>query len=370
MLQYLCRSGVVRRRETPAFLGTRLSFSTSLLLFLLLFASAASAQSDGSEKPVPILSGTAGTFSFVTGGQNEIDTQVNPVLLVPLGDHWLVESRGAFEGQFQRPSGGGPYQGPVNKHLDYAQVDYIANSYVTVTAGRFLTPFGIYNERLYPIWIRALQFDPLILGVGTASSDGAMLRGGFPVNSTANMNYAVYVSAASIGANGVESERHVGGRMGFFLPGPRLEVGGSFQRTLQDPRKNLFGFHAEWQPTKLPLTLRSEFARSYYGSGYWTEGVYRLSLLHFWQKAMRRTELVGRGQQFFTGPGNWYAPSQWNLPTWNTREGEFGINYFLHDGLKATASGGRQFSSAGNVNVWSVGLAYRFLLPLGKVGPQ
>ena len=367
----LSRTVAVRRRKTPASGSIReLLFSALFALWFLLLASAALAQTDISEKPVPILSGTAGTFSFVTGGQNQIDTQVNPVLLVPLGDHWLIESRGEFEGEFQRPPGGGPYQGPVEKHLDYAQLDYIANPYVTVTAGRFLTPFGIFNERLYPIWIRALQFDPLILGIGTASSDGAMLRGGFAVSPAANMNYAVYVSAADIGVEGVESERHVGGRMGFFFPGPRLEVGGSWQRTLQDARKNAFGFHGEWQPTRVPLTLRSEFARSYYGSGYWAEGAYRLSQLHFWQKAMRRTELVGRGQQFFTASGTWLASPDWNLPTWNTREGEVGINYFLRDGLKATASGGRQFSSAGNVNVWSVGIAYRFLLPLGRVGPQ
>jgi len=39
--------------------------------------------------------------------------------------------------------------------------------------------------------------------------------------------------------------------------------------------------------------------------------------------------------------------------------------------MKGIFSYGRQFSSAGNFNQWSVGLAYRFLLPLGRVnGPQ
>jgi len=69
------------------------------------------------DKPVPILSGSIGTFSFVTAGQNAINTQVNPVLLVPLGDRWLIESRAEFEGEFQRPPGGGPYGGPVDKHV-------------------------------------------------------------------------------------------------------------------------------------------------------------------------------------------------------------------------------------------------------------
>ena len=66
------------------------------------------------------------------------------------------------------------------------------------------------------------------------------------------MNYAAYVSATSIGIESVDSERHVGGRMGFFFPGPRLEVGGSWQKTLQDDRKNAFGFHMGWQPAKVP----------------------------------------------------------------------------------------------------------------------
>ena len=340
------------------------------LFWLLLFSACIRAQAQQEDKAVPILSGSAGSFSFVTAGQNLINTQVNPVLLLPLGDRWLVESRAEFEGKFQRPPGGGPYGGPVEKHVDYAQVDYIANPYVTITAGRFLTPFGIFNERLYPIWIRALQPDPLIFPISTAPSDGAMLRGGFPINATADMNYAVYVSATSIGLSSVDSERHAGGRMGFFFPGPRLEVGGSWQRTLQNDRKNAFGFHMGWQPAKVPLNLRSEFAHSFEGSGYWVEGAYRLSQARFWQKAMRRTEVVGRAQQFFNGAITPDTAAQLGLPGANTREADFGVNYFVRDGLKGVASYGRQFSAAGDFNQWTFGIAYRFLLPLGRVGGQ
>jgi hypothetical protein len=350
-----------QRRALPALVA---------LFWLLLITVNTSAQAAEQEKPVPILSGSAGTFSFVTGGQNLIDTQVNPILLVPLGDHWLVESRAAFEGKFHRPPDGGPYGGPVNKHVDYAQVDYIANPYVTITAGRFLTPFGVFNERLYPIWIRALQPDPLILPINTAPSDGAMLRGGFPVNATAGMNYALYVSATSISIGSVDSERHVGGRVGFFLPTPRLEIGASWQKTLQDDRKNAFGFYMGWQPAKVPLNVRSEFARSFEGSGYWVEGAYRLSQAHFWQKAMRRTEVAARAQQFFNGTISPATAALLGLPLANTREADFGVNYFLRDGLKGIASYGRQFSSAGNANQWTFGIAYRFLVPLGRVGTQ
>ena len=357
-MPYLFTATVSARRAT--------SRQRALALIFVLLSSFAWGQNE--DKPVPILTGNIGTFSFVTGGQNLIDTQINPVLLLPLGDRWLIESRAEFEGQFQRPPGGGPYQGPVTKHVDYAQVNYIASPYLTITAGRFLTPFGIFNERLYPVWIRFLQPDPLILPIRTEPSDGAMFRGGFPVNAKANMNYAAYVSATSIGIGSVDSERHVGGRMGFFFPGPRLEVGGSWQRTLQDDRKNAFGFHMGWQPGKMPLSLRAEYTRAFEGSGYWAEGAYRLSQLRFWQKAMRRTEFVGRAQQFSVGAIGADADSALGLPGANTREADFGVNYFLRDGMKGIFSYGRQFSSAGNFNQWSFGMAYRFLIPLGRSG--
>ena len=353
----------------PRRRGTAVCVLTVMLL-LFFAANRSMAQTPEGEKPVPILSGSAGYFNFVTGGQNLIDTQINPVLLLPLGDRWLVESRGEFEGKFQRSGPGEPYGGPVNKHLDYLQLDYIVNPYFTITTGRFLTPFGIFNERLYPIWIRALQPDPLILPIATASSDGVMFRGGFPVSPKANMNYALYVSATNIGVSGVESERHVGGRMGVFLPGPRIEVGTSWQKLLQDERANAFGLHFAWQPVRVPLNLRSEFARSFQGSGYWIEGAYRLNQVPFWQKAMRRTEVVGRGQQFFVGRISYNDAQQYGLPGVNTREGELGLNYFLHDGLKAVASYGRQFSSDGNANIWAAGIAYRFAFPLGRLGAQ
>jgi hypothetical protein len=341
-----------------------------VLLILCSIPALSRAQTSSSDRPVPILTGSAGYFTFVTAGQTQLNAQINPVLLLPLGDHWLVESRAEFEGAFQRPPGGGPYGGPVSKNLDYLQVDYIANPHLSVTVGRFLTPFGIFNERLYPIWIRSLQQDPLIFPISTGSSDGMMLRGGFPVNAKANLNYAVYVSAVSTGHSNLESDRNVGGRMGVFLPGPRVEVGASWQKLLQDERSNAFGFYYAWQPQRLPLNLHSEYARSNQGSGYWVDGAYRLSQVPFWQKAMRRLEIAGRAEQFFSSQISSDEAEALDLPGANTREGEFGLNYYLHDGIKAVASYGRQFSSDGSFNLWTVGIAYRFAVPLGRVGPQ
>jgi hypothetical protein len=340
-----------------------------LALILTLLLSSSVAQTAQTERPVPILTGSAGFFTNVNGGQTQLVPEINPVILLPLGDRWLIESRAEFKGEFERPDGGGPYGGKVDKELDYLQLDFIANPYLTVTAGRFLTPFGIYNERLYPIWIRSLQQVPLIFPIGTGSSDGLMLRGGFPVNPKFNLNYAAYFSTLST-INKFEADRTAGGRFGFFLPGPRIEAGVSWQKLLQEDRVNAFGFHFAWQPSRLPLNLRSEYARSNLGSGYWIEGAYRLSQLPFWNKAMRRTEIVGRAQQLFAGHISAGQAEEYGLPDVNTRQGDLGLNYFLRDGLKATASYGRRFSSDGNFNMWTVGIAYRFVFPLGRLGAK
>jgi hypothetical protein len=361
------------RQKSPR---SRRGWSSSLrrsgcfLLLVSLTSAPLLAQAPASDSAVPILTGTAGYFNFVTAGQNQVDAQINPVLLLPFGDRWLVESRAEFEGAFQRPDGGGSYGGMVSKNLDYAQIDYIANPYLTVTVGRFLTPFGIFNERLYPIWIRSLQQDPLILPLSAESSDGMMLRGGFPVDAKANLNYAAYVSAVSTGHSNLEADRDAGGRLGVFLPGPRIEMGASWQKLLQDDRSNSFGFYFAWQSAQLPLNMHSEYARSSQGSGYWIDGAYRLSQVTFWQRAMRRLEFAGRAEQFFSGQISSDQALALGLPGANTREGEFGLNYYLRDGLKAVASYGRQFSPNGNFNLWTGGIAYRFAVPLGRAEPQ
>jgi len=277
-----------------------------------------------------------------------------------------MESRGTFEADLTQRPGSSAFHGQVLKGVDYLQLDFIANPYVTVTAGRFLTPFGIFNERLYPIWIRNLQTDPLILPIAVGPSGagtGTMVRGGFQATSRFNINYAVYFSALSTvtlsNVTPLDSDRSAGGRLGIFIPNARLEIGGSFQHLLQNERSNSFGFHGGWQPPALPLELRGEYQRSARGSGYWIEPAYRLSQVSFWQYAMRRTQIVARLQQYFVG-----ALASDSLPPVNTREFEFGVNYYFRDGLRAVSSYGRQFSEAENKNIWTIGLTYRFAFPL------
>ena len=318
------------------------------------------------DKPVPLFTGSAGFITTFDGGDPHLGPIFTGVILVPLGDRWLFESRGTFESDMVQLPGRSGFHGVVEKELEYAQVDFIANPYLTITAGRFLTPFGIYNERLYPIWIRNLQSDPLILPIGIGPSNastGAMLRGGFSANRDVTINYSLYFSAPS-NFEPLTSERTVGGRAGLFFPKARLEIGGSLQHLLQDERSNLFGTHFIWQPPSLPLDIRAEIVHSRRGSGYWLEPAYRLTQLPFWRNEMRRTQIVARLQQFFVGD----LPGSDDLPPVNTQQFEFGVNYYFMDGLKGTANYGRQFSAEGNKNVWTFGVTYRFVVPLGPSG--
>ena len=358
--------------QRSAFPKTLFLRSIPALVLALLAVPISGAQSpdpdDVEVKPVPLLTGSAGFISDFTGGQPDLHPIATSLVLVPIGQRWLFETRATFETDMvQVPGRTGFHGGPVQKEVEYAQLDFIANPYITVTVGRFLTPFGIFNERLYPIWIRNLQADPLILPIGIGPSNastGAMVRGGFKANSQINVNYTAYFSALST-VTPVDSDRFAGGRGGIFVTKARFEIGGSFQHLLQQERSNLYGFHTIWQPPALPFDLRAEYAHSKRGSGYWVEPAYKLSRLPFLQNEMRRTQIVARYQQFFIG-----ELQSDILPPVNTKQFEFGVNYYFIDGLKAAANYGRQFTADGNANIWTMALTYRFVFPLGHAGIQ
>ena len=312
-------------------------------------------------KPVPVLSGYVAFVPTWDSGNPTLVSIVSPVLLVPLGSNLVFESRAAFEGDFHRPDGNsGDFTGAIAKSIDYMELDSVANRYVTVTAGRFLTPFNIFNERLYPNWIRNTQTDPLIFPIGTGSDNGLMLRGGIAGDKNVTVNYAIYFSALST-VNYFESERHTGVRVGVFLPRERFEIGMSAQHQFQDERLNRYGFHLQWQPFRVPFELRSEGAYSREeGNGLWAEGAFRFR--NGGSTALRRTQVVCRTQVFHTGN---IAGANPGLPATNTNRTEFALNYYLNHGWKALASYGRTFTPLGDTNIWTVGMTYRFVLPLG-----
>jgi hypothetical protein len=75
--------------------------------------------------------------------------------------------------------------------------------------------------------------------------------------------------------------------------------------------------------------------------------------------SLGRLQGVARIQQFFKGtptPGS-------DLPSVDTNRFDFGLNYYLPHDVRMNGSYGRQYSSAGNANIWEAQISYRFLFP-------
>jgi hypothetical protein len=85
---------------------TGLSLAFFLLTPVFVFAQAPDITGAAT---VPVLSGGVAFVPFVQGGQTTLVSIFSPVVLVPLGDNWLIESRAAFEGDFVRRDGTGPF---------------------------------------------------------------------------------------------------------------------------------------------------------------------------------------------------------------------------------------------------------------------
>ncbi|MBZ5509298.1 MAG: OprO/OprP family phosphate-selective porin [Acidobacteriia bacterium] len=337
-----------------------------LLGLFFVISIALQAQDDGDGiKAVPVLTGSTAYFTRVTAGQYQDAPSVSPLLLLPLGDKWLINAKGSYSDTFSK-NAQGDYNGSISYGLGYAQIDYIANRFVTLTAGRFITPFNIYGERFAPNWIRSLQAGPLTSPVTSGSSLGGMVRGGIPASEAINVNYAVYFSSNNT-HHLLATDRSTGARLGFFLPRQRVELGASFQQVLQADRPHSSGFYFVWQPNRVPLSVRSEYVRSSgtKGSGYWVESVYRLSQI----PSLRRLELAARGQQFFAAE-NLSAATIKKLGALgkDTNQVDGGLNYYLRSDIRASASYGRQFVLGKNANLWVVGMTYRFVMPMWPQG--
>ena len=331
---------------------------------------AAQDQSTGQKEPtgVPVLTGYTGFVTKFEPGEQQMAPTFAPIVLIPIGQKWLIEAEGEFEGEYTHHTGE-PWERKWEKGVEYLQVDYIANKHLTIVAGRFLTPFGIFNERLHPLWIKNLQQTPLIFPIATGSGNGIMLRGGARLSPDVNLNYSAYFSAAST-VRAFEATRTAGGRVSLFFPNQRLEIGTSFQRQLQDERFNSYGLDFTWQAKALPLEFRGEYAHSKeMGSGYWIESAYRLRKVPFARPFFRKSQAVLRMDQFFVpamaGGGGGMGGHGEELPDVNTQRFTAGWNYYVREGLKLSFSGGRAFSADGDRNVFTVGIAYRFFFPLG-----
>jgi hypothetical protein len=308
-----------------------------------------------SESPIPVITGDFSLQSTFEPGTRMIMPEFDPVVLVPIGRKFLIESEFDMSMNLTRDQG---QWGPavVDHGVEYLQLDYVLNPNLTIVAGRFLSPFGIYRERLHPMWIRDLADEPIIFSMNDNSSNGAMLRGTTQLTSGMNVTYAAYYSVPTSNSQ-FSADRRTGGRASLFFPNKRVEVGVSYSKVLNQ-RYNMVGADFTWTLKKIPFDVRSEVIHSAaLGSGYWVEGAYRLNKLGT-NAFLRNSELAVRGEQYRVPKVTQTLMT--DLPTVNTTRATLGWNYYLHNGVRFDASYGRNFADGANHNTWTVGMTYRF----------
>lgn len=182
---------------------------------------------------------TAAGFQFREDETTFRDLSFNPIFL------WKPAERVFVEAELETELEGEA----TNIALEYADVSFFVNRYMTLRVGKFLSPFGIYQDRLHPAWINKLPTAPLGYGhdgIGPSADIGVDLRGGVPIGS-AKINYSLYLSNGPQLNEGEEEpgeegqliyenvddnndNKAVGGRIGLLpFANSALEIGGSFQ---------------------------------------------------------------------------------------------------------------------------------------------
>jgi hypothetical protein len=170
-------------------------------------------------------------FTNRHGEKSSFNAGFAPILL------WKLSDRLFFEGELEIEQ----ENDETLLHLEYAHLTYLLNDYITVGAGKFLTPFGQFPDRLHAAWINKLPDFPLVFqeegGLVGFSQIGAQIRGVVPLGPT-KILYDFYVSngprlvtddAEELGRltfdnfTDINNNKAVGGRIG-FMPIPQLEV--------------------------------------------------------------------------------------------------------------------------------------------------
>ena len=164
-----------------------------------------------------------------------------------------IELEGGIHGGETGGHGGGEggisHEGGTHFDLGYASIGYFVNDWLTLVGGKFLSPFGTFNERFHPSWINKLPSAPLGFGHGGATPTnelGIQARGGLQ-SGKSKLYYAVYFSNGPVLEDGKgnpenagaliysnfrdnNANKAIGGRVGFLpFSNSSLEIGVSGQ---------------------------------------------------------------------------------------------------------------------------------------------
>lgn len=182
-----------------------------------------------------------GNASFISDKTSNSfgDLGFSPIFLWRPNEHFFFESELEME-----------YEDDALKlNLEYTNINCVLNKYMTFRFGKFLSPFGTFQNFYHPSWINKLPLAPLGFGhdgIGPGSEIGAALSGGISLGSS-KINYNIYVSNGPTLNLGKEEpgeegnlmyenfkdnnkNKAIGGRLG-LLPflNSSFELGASFQ---------------------------------------------------------------------------------------------------------------------------------------------
>jgi phosphate-selective porin O/P len=248
-----------------------------------------------------------GTFDWQErANTNTFSAGFEPIFLYRLSDRLLFE--GDLELKLEDTE--------TSVDLEYAQVDYLVNDYLTVVAGKFLLPFGEFIERQHQVWINKLVSRPLPFREGDEggllpfSELGVQARGAVPLGygEGTRAEYSLYVTngprfesddrGAFVETNNTDQNRAkgYGARLGVdLLPYDaglgRFRLGAStFDGQWSEHSKRWFtawGLDAVYQNG--PLALRGEYLQTRRamptsipddkGEGWYIQAAYLLSAL-------------------------------------------------------------------------------------------
>ena len=220
----------------------------------------------------------------------KFSAQFNPMFVWKPSDRWL------FEGEMELELEGSE----TSTALEMAHLSYIANDYLTLSAGKFLNPMNAFVERFHMAWVNRLPDKPLAVYDGLLPETylGFQARGGTELGST-KLNYAAFVAnaptlnstaataddVAALGTlnynNFDNTNGHIatGGRIG-FLPFPEIEFGyGVHYSGVGDPGNNT-------------TALMQSVDFSWLHDADWLKGSLRLNAQYVWShvKAMTYTD--------------------------------------------------------------------------------
>ncbi len=169
-----------------------------------------------------------------------------PIFLWRINDDIFFEAEAEFELE----------DGETNVALEFAQISYLLNDYVTLSAGKFMNPANYFIERLEPVWINKLPDQPLsIAGTNRIQGKtqlGAQVRGAIPLEmvglDSGRLGYAFFASNGSElkddgslnhkNFSDIDNNKLVGGRVG-LVPWPGFEIGYGFEvGGVRDPLNN------------------------------------------------------------------------------------------------------------------------------------